>query len=164
MLVQFGSRQGQTREAYRRFVKEEVAVGRRPELVGGRLVRSAGGWAEVRSRRQRRGPEVSDDRILGSAEFVERIWREAEKRMALQQAMRRQHGRIERIIATSCKKERISLTELRSGSRRGKLPAVRAVLVRRLIEDFGVSAAEVARQVGISTSGVSKIISRSLSS
>jgi hypothetical protein len=101
---------------------------------------------------------------LGSTEFVERVWNEAEKRMIVQQAMRRQHGRVERIIATTCKKEKISLTELRSGSRRGKLPAVRAGLVRRLIEDFGVTAAEVARQVGISTSGVSKIMSRSMSS
>jgi hypothetical protein len=33
-----------------------------------------------------------------------------------------------------------------------------------LIEDFGVVTAEVARQVGISTSGVSKIFSRRLSS
>jgi DNA invertase Pin-like site-specific DNA recombinase len=88
----------------------------------------------------------------------------AEKRMTVQQAIGRQHGRVERIIAATCKKEKISLTELRSGSRRGKLPAVRAELVRRLIEDFGVTAAEVARQLGISTSGVSKIMSRSLSS
>jgi hypothetical protein len=164
VLAQFGNRQGQAREAYRRFVEEGVALGRRPELVGGGLVRSAGGWAEVRSRRQRRDPQLSDDRILGSTEFVERVWNEAEKRMIVQQAMRRQHGRVERIIATTCKKEKISLTELRSGSRRGKLPAVRAGLVRRLIEDFGVTAAEVARQVGISTSGVSKIMSRSMSS
>jgi putative transposase len=163
VLAQFGSRQGQAREAYRRFVEEGVALGRRPDLVGGGLVRSAGGWAEVRSRRQCRESEISDDRILGSAEFIERVWSEAEKRMAVQQAMRRQYGRVERIIATTCKKERVSLTELRSGSRRGKLPAIRGELVRCLIANFGVTAAEVARQLGISTSGVSKIMSRSLS-
>jgi putative transposase len=71
VLAQFGGRQGQAREAYRRFVEEGVALGRRPELVGGGLVRSEGRWAEVRSRRQRHERQISDDRILGSAEFIE---------------------------------------------------------------------------------------------
>jgi hypothetical protein len=57
--------------------------------------------------------------------------------------------------------ERVSLTELRSGSRRGRLPAVR--IVRGLVENYGVGIAEIARQVGISTSGVSKILTRTLS-
>ena len=67
------------------------------------------------------------------------------------------------MIAAMCKEKGVSLTELRSGSRRGELPQTRAALVGKLIEDFGVAAAEVARQVGISTSGVSKILSRRLS-
>jgi REP element-mobilizing transposase RayT len=43
VLAQFGGREWQAREAYRRFVDEGIALGRRPELVGGGLVRSAGG-------------------------------------------------------------------------------------------------------------------------
>ena len=55
------------------------------------------------------------------------------------------------------RKTGILIAELRSGSRRGKLPAVRVKIVQGLVEDYGVPNAEVARQVGISTSGVSKI-------
>jgi putative transposase len=164
VLAQFGSREAQAIAAYRRFFEEGLALGRRPELVGGGLVRSVGGWAEVRSQRQRREPQQSDERILGGGEFVERVLSEAETVVQRQQTARRQRGRIERVIAQECKKKGVSLTELRSGSRRGELPTIRAELVSKLIEDFGVSAAEVARQVGISTSGVSKILSRSLSS
>jgi len=58
-----------------------------------------------------------------------------------------------RIVAEECKKSGVSLTELRSGSRRGRLPAVRTRIVRRLVENYGVGVAEVGRQVGISTSG-----------
>jgi hypothetical protein len=61
-------------------------------------------------------------------------------------------------------KSGVSLTELRSGSRRGRLPEVRANIVQGLVEDYGLALAEVARQVGISTSGVSKIMTRRLSS
>ena len=164
VLAQFGSREVQAREAYRRFVEEGIALGRRPELVGGGLIRSAGGWAEVRSQRRRREPQQSDERILGSGEFVERVLAEAEARVQRQHAARRQRGRIERVIVLACMKSGASLTELRSGSRRGKLPTIRAALVSKLVEDFGVAIAEVARQVGISTSGVSKILTRRLSS
>jgi REP element-mobilizing transposase RayT len=164
VLAQFGSGEIQAKTAYRRFVEEGLALGRRPELVGGGLIRSAGGWAEVRSQRQRREREPFDERILGSGEFVERVLAQAEARMQRQQGARRLGGRIERIIAGSCKKSGVSLTELRSGSRRGRLPTIRAELACKLVEDFGVAIAEVARQLGISTSGVSKILTRSLSS
>ena len=38
------------------------------------------------------------------------------------------------------------------------LHAVRAKIARGLVEDYGLSLAEVARQVGISTSGVSRLL------
>ena len=125
-------------------------------------MRSAGGWSEVRSQRQQ--AQASDDRILGSGEFVERVIDEAEKRRERQHAVRRRRGRIERVTAEGRKRNGVSLTERRSGSRRGALPAIRAELVCQLIQDFGIAAAEVARQLGISTSGIAKILSRRLSS
>lgn len=164
VLAQFGNSEAQAKEAYRRFVEEGVALGRRPELVGGGLIRSAGGWAEVRSQRRQGDLHRSDERILGSGEFVERVLSEAEARAQRQQAARRQIGRAERVIAQACKKDGVPLTELRSGSRRGKLPVIRAALASKLAGNFGVGIAEIARQLGISTSGVSKILSRSLSS
>lgn len=70
----------------------------------------------------------------------------------------------ERVVAEECKKSGVSLMELRRGSRRGRLPAVRTEdIVRALVENYGVGVAEIAGQVGISTSGVSKILTRTLS-
>ena len=77
--------------------------------------------------------------------------------------VRRLGALAERVVAEECKKSGVSLTELRSGSRRGQLPVVRTKTVRGLVENYGVGVAEVARQVGISTSGVSKILTRTLS-
>jgi len=94
---------------------------------------------------------------------VERILREADARTLRQHAAKKRNRYAERVVAEECKKSRVSLTELRSGSRRGRLPAVRTKIVRGLVENYGVGVAEVARQVGISTSGVSKILTRSLS-
>ncbi len=77
----------------------------------------------------------------------------------------RERGRkVERLIAEACKKRKISLTELRSGSRRGEIPAVRAEVSRKLVEDCGIPIAEIARQVGVSPSAISKSLGRSYSS
>ena len=164
VLAQFGKREAEATEAYRQFVAEGVALGRRPELVGGGRSRSAGEWFAVRSQRGRGEREPSDERILGGGEFVERVLREADARTLRQSTATKMKRHAERVVAEACRKNGVSLTELRSGSRRGQLPAVRVKIARTLVEDYGLAIAEVARQVGISTSGVSKILTRSLSS
>jgi len=91
---------------------------------------------------------------------VEGVPKEADARMLRQGASTKPKRYAERVVAMACKKDSVSLTELRSGSRRGKLPAARVKIVQKLVEDYGVPIAETARQTGISTSGVSKILSR----
>jgi putative transposase len=164
VLAQFGSREEASMAAYRRFVAEGLELGRRPELVGGGLIRSVGGWSEVKSQRRRGKQELADERILGSGDFVERIIREAEMRIQRQYSGKERGRKVERLIAEECKKRKVSLTELRSGSRRGEIPAVRAEVSRKLVEDCGITLAEIARQVGVSTSAISKSLARSYSS
>jgi putative transposase len=164
VLAQFGGREGEAKAACQRFVVQGLVHGRRPELMGGGLVLSLGGRGEVRSRRQRKARTVSDERILGSGHFVEKILREAQARTQRQHAAWTRSGRAEQVIVQTCKRNGVSLTELRAGSRLGKLPELRADLACRLVDDFGLPVAKVARELGISTSGVSKILSWRLSS
>jgi len=77
ILGQFGSRLGAARRQYRQFVAEGVARGRRPELQGGGLRRSAGGWEGVAVLRRGRERWASDERILGSGPFVDSVRQEA---------------------------------------------------------------------------------------
>jgi REP element-mobilizing transposase RayT len=51
VLGLFGKRKSDARKAYRRFVEKGVLQGRRPELTGGGLVRSIGGWTALRALR-----------------------------------------------------------------------------------------------------------------
>src|SRR4030067_2805229 len=65
---------------YEQFVREGISQGRRPELVGGGLIRSLGGWSQVLSLKRRGIKVASDGRILGREEFIERLLSEAEER------------------------------------------------------------------------------------
>jgi hypothetical protein len=59
VLAYFGTTERDARKRYRHFIEERILMGKRPDLTGGGLVRSAGGWAEVASLRQMRGGGVS---------------------------------------------------------------------------------------------------------
>jgi putative transposase len=160
VLRWFGQKQGEAKKAYRNYVKKGIDQGRRPELVGGGLIRSSGGWSAVKALRQSGQRELSDDRILGSGEFVERIIKEADAKIKHQLPVKEQGQIIDKFIAKLCKKEKISIKELRSGSRRKEVSGVRALVAIGLVNKYGVTLAEIARQVGVSTAAVSKIIKR----
>ena len=80
ILKLFHRRVGLARRRYRKFVEEGVALGRRKDLVGGGLVRSYGGWDEVRALGQSGEYRKGDERILGKSDFVEEILAEANEK------------------------------------------------------------------------------------
>jgi len=80
VLAYFGGKLETARKAYESFVNEGIAHGRRPELVGGGLIRSHGDWSQVVSLRKKGEAVSSDARVLGSSSFVNRILSEAEKK------------------------------------------------------------------------------------
>jgi len=48
------------------------------------------------------------------------------------------------------------------GSRRGRISPVRLQIACQFVDDYGIPSAEVARQLGVSTSAISKAITRSM--
>ncbi len=75
ILGQFGRNRRRARAAYRAFVAGGIPQGCRPDLQGGGLVRSSGGWAAVRELRRGREAYAGDERILGRPAFVGTIQR-----------------------------------------------------------------------------------------
>jgi putative transposase len=71
ILGQFGRPLPRARRAYRGFVAAGLPPGRRPDLQGGGLRRSLGGWVAVAALRRGREAYASDERILGSPAFVD---------------------------------------------------------------------------------------------
>ncbi len=73
--------------SYLEFVRSGTDQGHREDLTGGGLVRSNGGWIEVRKSR-RDGLMKGDDRILGDTSFVATILALAEEKLEQRYAMR----------------------------------------------------------------------------
>jgi hypothetical protein len=103
---------------------------------------------------------VGDPRILGSDDFVAGLLREAEARQRT--ALRRgpTPRDIEAVIARRCQRAGASAEELTRGGRRGPLSALRATLARELVGRLGLSLAQAARHLGVSTAAISKILQK----
>ena len=160
VLSWFGRREGEARRAYREYMKEGIAQGRRPELVGGGVVRSYGGWSAVLSLRESRERISGDQRILGTGDFVKRVLSESGESLRYRLTSLERRKRIETILREECQRGRIGLEELGMGSRRGEIPGVRSEIAWRLVKELGVPLAEVARLLGVCTSAISKILER----
>jgi putative transposase len=73
ILAIFADRVSAARRSYRKFVEKGRGQGNRPDLIGGGLLRSAGGWQAVQSLRKAGVHQKSDERILGDNDFVENV-------------------------------------------------------------------------------------------
>jgi len=79
----FGRRVGEARKAYVSYVKKGIAPGRRPELVGGGLIRTLGGWDEVKKIRLSGQYRIKgDQRILGENDFVMDVLSKSEEQFS----------------------------------------------------------------------------------
>lgn len=160
VLSTFGSTRRKAVNGYRRFMQEGFGQGRLPELTGGGLIRSKGGWSQVLAARRSGRKEEYDERILGSGAFVNDILKEAEEKTKRQLKLRRSGKTITRIIEEECTKGRISQNELKGGGRRRKISLLRATIAKRGLDELGLSLAEIARHVGVTTSSIRKAVLR----
>jgi len=160
VLNWFGEKEKEALQRYHEFVEAGIAEGRRPDLVGGGLVRSLGGWSEVISMRKRGEREITDERILGSGSFVERILQEADENERRQMAPAEGKRKIAEVVEGVCKREGVKVQELKAGGRRAEVSQARSEIAVVLVKDYGVSFAEVARNVGVTTSGIFRILRR----
>jgi len=153
-----GSRGKKAVRAYRGFMEAGKCLGQRLELVGGGLIRSMGGWSQVLSLRNRGEKEAYDERILGDGDFVQAILAEADQKLARQIRARKKTGSLSIIIKERCREAGVNEVELRSGSRRMAVSELRRRLCFYLYRELGMPMAEIARQVGVGTTGVAMAV------
>lgn len=156
VLSRFGETRSQAIKAYREFVAEGLHQGRRPDLTGGGLVRSVGGWEAVKQLRRGREAFAFDERVLGSSEFVLKLLREAEERSA--------RGAktidLSTLGARICRDMEVSWEVIMAGSRVRTAARVRAVLAYVWVRYLGRNGSDLARAFRVSRQTVSAAVQR----
>jgi hypothetical protein len=154
ILAYFGRRRGEAILGYNRFVEQGIRQGNRKELVGGGLIRSLGGWSQVLSLRRRGEKIASDQRILGSSEFVKTLLAEVNDREKETLRFNKKLTDLTWLARQISRDEGITEAELKSGSRRRKISKARQLFCQLSVVKMGYPGAQVARLLGITTSAV----------
>ena len=145
VLAYFGKRRKEAIRKYERYVAEGVGMGKRPELVGGGLTRSMGGWSEVLSLRRKGERKAWDERILGSGEFVERVVEEAEEGMKETLRWRKRVMDLKRLLKEVAKREGLGEEEMKGRSRREPVVRARKIFSQVAVRKLGDTGASVVR-------------------
>jgi chromosomal replication initiation ATPase DnaA len=104
--------------------------------------------------------EKSDERILGGGEFVKQLIEQSDATRKEQFSILERLQQVALVIDEVCKKEKISVAALKSGSRQQNVSSVRSQLAKQLVEEYGLSLTETGRQIGVSPSAVAKSLRR----
>jgi hypothetical protein len=157
VLAYFGKRRKEAMRKYEEYVAEGISIGKRPELVGGGLIRSMGGWSEVVSLRRKGEREAWDERILGGGEFVERVVEEVEERMKETLRWRKRVMDLETLLKEVTAREGLEEGELKGRGRREAVVRGRKLFCQVAVRKLGYAGASVARFLGMTTSSVNRM-------
>ena len=162
VLSLFGKNKKTARKRYQEFLIKGIEMGKQPDLVGGGLIRSTGGWSVLRSKRKAGIFEKSDERILGDGDFVETVLKAAKESMEARYALAAKGVVIENIIQTVSKLLSIQPQELIGVSKERNIVKGRALVSYWSTRELGMTMVEVASYLGISASTASVATKRGM--
>ena len=145
---------------YRNFVKKGIGQGRRPELVGGGLVRSVGGWSALISMRQAKNYQKGDERILGDGDFVEQTLKAANEAMERKSALRAQGIDLDKIANRVAYLLDMDTAAVWASGRYRHIVKARSLLCYWAVRELGTSMALLSKMLNISIAAVSKSVVR----
>jgi putative transposase len=158
ILSLFGQKPSLARRAYRSFVESGISQGRRPDLAGGGLVRSAGGWTALKEMRKDDLRMASDERILGSSDFVRSVLSHAHE--DYEKRMRAQTMDLPSLIAFVAAELGEDESTVKSTVKRRTASRARAIIAHLGVDRLKRNGAELSRHLNVTPSAVSKLAGR----
>ncbi|MEA3392584.1 MAG: transposase [Candidatus Marinimicrobia bacterium] len=161
VLANFGKTAKKARNEYIAFVKAGVSQGRKPELVGGGLIRSLGGWKEVKKLRLNKQDRIKgDERILGDSDFVMEVLEQADERYDRRYRLKSLGYDISRVERKVIELFDIEKENLYSGSRKKPISEARSLFCYWCVRELGESMTSMAKLLGLTQPAIGYSVDR----
>jgi REP element-mobilizing transposase RayT len=157
VLSLFHKKQSFAKQSYLSFVEKGVAMGKRPDLVGGGFIRSAGGWVAAHSFRKSKEHFSNDERILGSSDFVASVLQQANEGYEKKLRAESQHLKIERIIDAVCEHLGLNPILLNSPSKQKHITRARAIISSIAFDTLRLKGVDIAQRLNLTPAAISKL-------
>lgn len=160
VLVQFDPKLNAARRKYREFVEKGIGMGKRSDLSGGGLVRSAGGWTALKNLRREKSYQKGDERILGDGSFVETILKTAQESLEMKYSLHSRGISISTVVKRVADIFDITQEMVWAPGRYRKTVEARSLMCYWSVRKLGISMSSLARRLDISIPAVSKSVLR----
>jgi len=160
VLNLFAGEPTEARRLYREFVRKGIPEGRRHDLTGGGLVRSAGGWSALKSMQRCEDRMKGDERILGSGDFVESVLKSAQENLERRHMIRVRGYDFEWLADRVAHMCGLTPKELLAGGKQRRAVLARSMICYWGTRELGMSAVSISKKINIAPSTVSESVTR----
>lgn len=160
VLRMFGAEEINAKKRYSKFVRKGIEMGRRPELTGGGLLRSQGGWEALKANRRAGNYQKGDERILGDDSFVKAVLAKAEERMKSKYRIRAEGYDFDKLLMRVSDITGLSSRQLLGKQRDRESIQARSILCYWATDQLGISQRELAEIFDQSQPAISYAVRR----
>ena len=160
ILKLFASKKAVAISRYREFVKKGIEQGKRSDLVGGGLIRSAGGWSAIKALRRTGAYQKGDERILGDGDFVKKVLAQAKENFERKYRLKSKGLNFENVQRRVAKLLDLKPEQVLAIGKYKKTVAARSLLCFWATRELGMSQGELSQRLKISQPAVSLSVKR----
>ena len=160
ILGLFGDKVSPARRRYRAFVEKGIADGKRPELTGGGLIRSVGGWAAAKALRRANALQKGDERILGDGDFVDAVLSEAKEAYERKYRLKAKGIDVDTVAQKAAHIVGIEPSQVWVPGKQPKVVQARSLLCYWATSELGVSQAWLSKRLKLSQPAISLSVAR----
>ena len=152
----FSEKKRMARTRYRVYVEKGIVDGKRSDLTGGGLLRSAGGWAVLKGLRKVGIRVKGDERILGDSDFVENVLKSAEEELEQKYDLKARGYDFDRVAQRVAEVMEIETEQVTAFGKSPQTVKARSLLCFWAHRKLGMTTIEIGRRLNISQSAVSR--------
>jgi putative transposase len=152
----FSDQEKEARKRYREFVEKGISEGRRPDLTGGGLLRSLGGWTGLKEFRKAGVRVKGDERILGDSDFVENVLQSAEEAFEEKYELKARGYDFDRAVLRVAEVMGVTPGEVTAYGKSPQTVKARALLCFWAHRKLGMCTTEIAAKLKLSQPAVSR--------
>jgi putative transposase len=156
----FAEKRTTAKKRYLDYVRQGIEMGNRPDLTGGGLIRSLGGWSEAKSLRKEDIRLKGDERILGDSDYVLEVLKETGERFERGYELKAQGYDLDMLARRVAEIFRVRPEEIFRPGKYKKRVEARSVLSYWAVRELGETASAIAKKIGISQPAVSLSVER----
>ena len=160
VLRLLGKKVSVARRKYRQYVEDGIAQGQRPDLTGGGLIRSLGGWAVVRERDKDHDFRKGDERILGDGDFVDETLERAQETWGRAHRLLAKGVDLARVLQAVAKLMEIPASEVMQPGKERLRVRARSLLCYWVVRELGMTMTAMAQETGLTVPTISLAVRR----